>query len=357
MQDAAPAPLRVAIVAAPCATASTVYGLYDFFCGVGRDWEMLTGEAPGGSAAGPRTVACSIVAAEPAAFATANGSWIQPTASFDTSACPDVAIVGDAMLPPGETPGEECRPAAEWLARCYDEGATVASACSGAVLLAAAGLLEGREVATHWAWCEAVARAVPSAQVHPERVLVASGEGQRLITAGGGFSWHDLALVLVARYFGEEEAMRQARLHLIDWHADGQLPYAMLSRTRQVDDPAIAECQAWLTEHFRESAPITRLVEHSPLSERSLKRRFRSATGMSPLEYVQTLRLEEAKALLETSDRPIEQIALDVGYEDARFFRKLFRRRVGLTALAYRRRFAPVRRALRSAAAPDGPAP
>lgn len=338
-------PLQIAIVAVPPATASTVYGLHDFFCGVGRDWELLTGETTGAV-----PVECRIVAARREPFETPNGSWIQPTACFDDAPLPDLALVGDLMVAPGTALGEDCAPAAEWLVRCDEADAVVASACSGALLLAAAGLLDGREAATHWAYCDALAQAVPTARIHPERVLVASGEGQRLITAGGGFSWHDLALVLVARFFGEEEAMRQARLHLIDWHADGQLPYAMLARTRQVDDPAIAECQAWLADHFRESAPITRLTSQSTLPERSLKRRFRAATGMTPLEYVHTLRLEEAKSLLEGTARSIEQIAFDVGYEDARFFRRLFRRRVGLTALAYRRRFGSVRRALRESA-------
>src|SRR5690606_36503033 len=117
-------------------------------------------------------------------------------------------------------------------------------------------------------------------------------------------------------------------------------------RTRQVDDAVIARCQTWIAEHYEEPAPVRSLVRLSGLAERSFKRRFQLATGMSPLEYVHTLRLEEAKQLLETGNDTIEAITNAVGYEDAAFFSRLFRRRVALTPAQYRRRFGAMRRAL-----------
>ena len=147
-----------------------------------------------------------------------------------------------------------------------------------------------------------------------------SGEGQRLVMAGGGTSWQDLALYLIARFVGVDAAMQVARINLIDWHAIGQQPFARLARSRQVDDAVIARCQTWIAEHYDEPSPVTAMVRLSGLPERSFKRRFQQATGMSPLEYVHTLRLEEAKQMLETNDDPIEAIANEVGYEDAGFF-------------------------------------
>jgi len=344
-----PAPsLRLAIVALPATTAATVYGIHDFFASVGRDWEMLVeGRDP---PAGPPAVECAVVGPTARGVSVANGAWIRPTARFDDAPVPDVVCVPDLAMAPGAPLGRGGREACAWVRACYEAGTTVASACSGAMLLAEAGLLDGADATTHWAYCDALTKRYPTVRVHPERCLVESGDGHRIVTAGGGFAWHDLALYLVARFFGEEEAMRQARLHLIDWHAHGQLPFAVLARARQSSDSVVADAQAWAAEHFRQARPVAAMTARGGLAERTFKRRFRRATGMTPIAYVHSLRIEEAKRLLETSDEPVEGIAIDVGYEDASFFRRLFRREVGLTALEYRRRFGRVRRRLRAAA-------
>ena len=177
-----------------------------------------------------------------------------------------------------------------------------------------------------------------------------SGDEQRLVMAGGGTSWLDLALYLIARVSGVDAAMQVARINLIDWHASGQQPFARLARSCQVSDALIARCQTWIAEHYHEPSPVSAMVRLSGLAERSFKRRFQQATGMSPLEYVHTLRLEEAKQMLEAGDQPIEGIANEVGYEDAGFFSRLFRRQVNLTPAQYRKRFGAMRRALKTGA-------
>jgi len=182
--------------------------------------------------------------------------------------------------------------------------------------------------------------------MRPQSALVVSGEGQRLIMAGGGVSWADLALYLIARLAGIEHAMQTARVNVIDWHAVGQQPFAHLSRSRQVEDAVIARCQGWIAEHYHEPAPVAAMVRQSELPERTFKRRFEKATGLSPLEYVHTLRLEEAKQMLEAGDEPVEAIANAVGYEDAGFFGRLFKRKVNLSPVQYRRRFGAMRKAL-----------
>jgi transcriptional regulator GlxA family with amidase domain len=164
--------------------------------------------------------------------------------------------------------------------------------------------------------------------------------------AGGGTSWLDLALYLIARHAGADAAMRVAKLNLIDWHAVGQQPFARLARSRQVEDAVIARCQTWIADHYQVPAPVAAMVQLSGLAERSFKRRFQQATGMAPLEYVHTLRLEEAKQMLESGDAPIEAIAGEVGYEDAGFFGRLFKRHVDLTPAQYRRRFGAMRKAV-----------
>jgi transcriptional regulator GlxA family with amidase domain len=157
----------------------------------------------------------------------------------------------------------------------------------------------------------------------------------------------DLALYLIAKFAGVAEASDVARAYLINWHQDGQRPFVDLLAGKQSSDALIARCQEWLANHYAEAAPVSAMVQLSGLPERTFSRRFVQATGMIPKDYVHALRLEEAKQMLETQDLPVEAIALEVGYQDSSFFGRLFRRRVGLTPMQYRRRFALLRRMLR----------
>src|SRR6516164_4587075 len=289
-------PLTVAVVAGPDTAASTVFGLYDLFASAGRDWDLLLTGRADAPRARPLIVASSI---EP--FVTSNGVWIRPDRAFRYCDTPEVVCVPDVIVAPGEPIEGRFGDTVAWLRQCYDAGATLASACSGALLLAEAGLLDGCEATTHWAYCDNMRRSYPRVIVHPARCLVASGDGQRIVTSGGGTSYLDLGLFLVARLFGQDEAVRLARIYLIDWHSVGQLPFSSLARSRQAVDRRVAAVQEWIAENYAHPAPVAAMVEHSTLPERSFKRRFTHATGLTPLEYVHTLRLEEAKQLLETT--------------------------------------------------------
>ncbi len=330
---------RIALLAIPEVAASTLYGMLDVLASAGRDWAGLVEGREGESVLDPRVVSLR----GPGPMAIANGVQIMP--DVDDGTIPDVVCVPEVAVAPGTVLTESHHAEIAWLHRCYEAGAIVTTACSGAMLLAETGLLEGAEATTHWAYCDALS-CYPGVEVYPHRALVVSGEGGRLIMAGGGTSWEDLALYLVARLVSVDEAMHIARLFLIDWHDVGQLPYAALARNRQVDDAVIARCQAWIAEHYEEPSPVASMIQLSELTERTFSRRFKQATGMAPIEYVHTLRLEEAKQLLESGDKPIEAVAQEVGYEDAAFFGRLFRRKVGVTPAQYRKRFRGLRRAL-----------
>ncbi len=334
-------PIPVAILVFPEASASVVYGLNDLFHSAGRDWGMVLEGRPG-----PALFHSRVVARRAGPLQMANGVTVHAEAAFEDVPVPAVVCIPEVALPPGEPLAERFAVEVTWLQRCFSAGATLAAACSGALLLAEAGLLEGQEATTHWAYCSTLSSRYPRVRVHPQRALVLTGEGQRLVMAGGGTTWLDLALYLIARTAGLDHALKVARLYLIDWHDSGQQPFARLAPTRQSDDALITESQAWIADHAFEPAPVAAMVRRSGLAERTFSRRFRQATGMTPLEYVHTLRLEESRHRLETTDEPVEAIALAVGYEDAAFFGRLFRRKVNLTPAQYRRRFGGLRRAL-----------
>lgn len=345
-------PVTVALLAVPETTASTLYGMFDVFSSVGRDWAFVTTGMAGEPWAKP------VVVAETAdGFRAANGVHIQPDLAVGDCPAPDLVCIPDLFVAPDEDIRGRYAQAAAWLRDSHARGATIAAACSGTLLLAEAGLLDGCEVTTHWAYCDALQAAYPAVSVQSARVLVASGEGQRLLTSGGGTSWQDMALFLVARFFGQEEAIHLARLYLLDWHVHGQLPFSSLSGSRQVADRQIALAQSWVAEHYARPHAVAAMVAQSGLPERSFKRRFRKATGMAPIDYVHALRLEEAKQMLETDDVPVEAVAAEIGYEDTSFFRRLFRRKVGLSPSDYRRRFRAIRKALRQAETAGRPSP
>jgi len=336
----APQPL-IAILALPQASASVIYGMYDLFHSAGRDWSAIVDGSPGEPVLRPVIVSTS---RDP--LCVVNGVSVLPEATIDEIGYPDVICLPEVSVDPHDACVGVFDREIAWLRQCHANGAILASACSGALLFAEAGLLDGHDATTHWAFCEPISRRHPRIRMRPQSALVVSGEGQRLIMAGGGVSWADLALYLIARLAGIEHAMQTARINVIDWHAIGQQPFAHLSRSRQVEDATIARCQVWIAEHYHEPAPVAAMVRQSELPERTFKRRFEKATGLSPLEYVHTLRLEEAKQMLETGDAPIEAIANAVGYEDAGFFGRLFRRKVNLSPVQYRRRFGAMRKAL-----------
>ena len=343
MAEASPRPVRVAILAFPEVTASVLYGLYDILLSAGRDWGLVVDGRPGASVMAPVVVSRF---REP--FAVANDVQIRAQQTLDECMAPDVICVPEVAIAPG-APISGFDAEVEWMKRCHAQGTTIATACSGAMLLALTGLLDDNDATTHWAYCDVMRSRHPRVRVHPQRALVVSGEGQRLVMAGGGTTWLDLAIYLISRFVSLEVAMQTARLNLIEWHDIGQQPFARLARSRQSEDAEIARCQTWIAHHYNESAPVAAMVRLSGLPERSFKRRFQQATGMSPLEYVHTLRLEEAKQMLESSDDPVEAIANEVGYEDAGFFGRLFRRQVSLTPAQYRKRFGAMRRALQAA--------
>jgi len=185
-------------------------------------------------------------------------------------------------------------------------------------------------------------RRYPKVRFRPEPSICFSDAAGRLVTAGGSTSWHDLVLHIISRHVSPGEALHIAQAYLLKPHEEGQLPYRPLVKPLPHPDAAVRDCELWLTKHFRESRAVARVVKHSRLAERTLKRRFKAATGLSLIDYLQNLRIEEAKRLLESSQRSADAISADVGYEDASFFRRLFKRRTGLTPVRYRRMFQPI---------------
>jgi transcriptional regulator GlxA family with amidase domain len=319
-------PLRVAILCLPESGTMAAFGLHEVLGDTGRNDRALS-----------RPMQPSLVAGCNATYRSSTGLQVTPEHGLDGAAA-DIVIVCDIHLSDADVLDGRWPNEIAWVRRHVDEGAVVCSTCSGAVLLAEAGLLDGAEAASHWTMADLFRDRYPSVRFRPERILCDSGRGGQLITTGGASSWQDLALYLIGRFCGAEEAARVARLFLLGDRGYGQLPFASMARPRQHSDAVISRIQAWLVDHYATPNPVSAMVERSGLAERSFKRRFSAATGYTPVEYVQALRIEEAKQMLETEDIAIEEVAATVGYEDPTFFRRLFKRQAGVTPAQYRQR-------------------
>jgi transcriptional regulator GlxA family with amidase domain len=334
-------PLNVAILAVPEVTASALFGMFDLFSAPGRDFAFITR-----GIAGEQRMRPCIVARHRDGFSAANGIWVRPDHDFSSCPQPDIVCIPDFFVNPGESVAGLYDAEAQWLKRVHARGAMLASACSGAVLLGEAGLLTNCEATIHWGYVSMLTDNYPHVKVRPHQSLVLSGEAQRIVMAGGGSSWQDLALYLIARYVGLTQAMEVAKVYMLQWHDLGQQPFASLLSFRQTSDAVINKCQEWVAQNYQIRSPVAAMIRLAGMPVRSFMRRFTTATGMTPLDYVHALRLEEAKQMLETGDLPVEAIANEVGYEDTSFFGRLFRRKIGLTPAQYRLRFGSLRRVL-----------
>ena len=324
-------PCHVSLVALPDAVVSTLFGIFD----VMNAFTLMRMSSAGphapfkveivGEAAGPLTLA--------------SGVSIDVQRSIDSLETSDIVIVPSVLLRPEGWQKGRYPLLVDWLQRMYARGALLCSACSGIFLLAETGLFDGRDATVHFGYARAFSATYPAVPVHPDRVLVISGLREELISSGASATWHDMVLYLIARYSGATDAQEVARLFALQWHQDGLTPFIVFEGRSDHGDGEIQSAQQWLGEHFSVANPVEEMIKRSKLAERTFKRRFASATGLTPIAYVQRLRIEDAKRRLERTDTSVDEISWRVGYEDAAFFRRLFKRTTGLAPSAYRKRF------------------
>jgi transcriptional regulator GlxA family with amidase domain len=326
-------PLHVSLIAIPDAVVSTLTGIYD----VMNSFGMLAGSEPTIPHQPPFTI--EIVGTAAGKIALASGVPIEASRGFAEITATDIVIVPSVLLGAGGWQTGRYPGLVEWAARMHDQGALLCSACSGVFLLAETGLFDGQETTVHWGYAVEFARVFPRVPLQPERVLVVAGEREQLVSSGASMTWHDLVLYLIARYVGATAAQTVARFFALQWHHDGLAPYIVFQGRKDHGDAVVTDVQAWLSTHFSIASPVDEMVRRSGLAERTFKRRFTAATGFAPIDYVQRLRIEDAKRRLERTDVSADEISWQVGYEDAAFFRRLFKRFTGLTPGAYRRRF------------------
>lgn len=226
---------------------------------------------------------------------------------------------------------------APWLRQWHDAGAVVASSCSGAFLVAEAGILDGRSATTHWMYRESLRAHRPAVAVSTDRLLIDHGD---VITSGGATTFLDLAIYLLERFGGRERANAAARVLLIDAVRTSQLPYVSQNGAfAEHNDAVIRRAQHLIDQHLAAELRVDTLAGEVGMSTRTLGRRFLDSVGQTPQAYIQARRIETARRMLETNDEAVDNIRREVGYSDAAAFRRAFRQHTGLSPTEYRRRY------------------
>jgi transcriptional regulator GlxA family with amidase domain len=252
---------------------------------------------------------------------------------------PDLVVVPglDDDLVPSFTRNRSWVP---WIAKWHAAGARIATSCTGAFLAADAGVLDGKEATTHWIAADAFRRHFPRVLLRPERMIVDAGD---VISSGGATTFLSLVIYLTERYGSHDRAVLAAKVMLVDGERRSQLPYVAFGPARDHADQLIHRVQSFMEAHLAAGVSVGELAAQASVSTRTLDRRFKAATGLTPRAYLQRIRIDAAKRLLETTTDPVDQLSARVGYGDPTAFRRAFTQATGLGPRPYRQKYGPRR--------------
>jgi len=308
--------------------AATVTSPMDVFYQAGVMWNFFNGKA-----ASPY-FDVRLVTSNGKPFRCLNGVRLVPDGSIHDVRRTDLIVVSSildiekVLTQQGEV--------VDWLQAMHRQGSHIATICSGVFVLAETGLLDGKTATTHWGFAEQFKQRYPLIELKLERLITDEGS---LFCSGGYNAGIDLSLYLVEKYCGHEVALQSSKSMISDIGRTTQAPYCMYKFRKDHNDDQILPIQEWIENNFDQNFNYDSLARQSGMSRRTMERRFKNATGETPLTYQQSIRVEVAKRLLENGSRSFDEITYQVGYEDSSTFRKIFSKNTGLVPKEYRKKF------------------
>jgi transcriptional regulator GlxA family with amidase domain len=223
-----------------------------------------------------------------------------------------------------------------WIKKHHEAGAEVASLCVGAFLLASTGLMDGRKCATHWLAANEFKKMFPQVDLMMERVIT---DERGIYTSGGAYSYLNLVLYLIEKFAGREIAVLCAKVFAIEIERESQSPFMIFQGQKEHEDEPIRKAQEYIETNYQEKITVDQLASMFALGRRNLERRFKKATSNTVVEYIQRVKIEAAKASLESSRENVNEVMYKVGYTDTKAFRTTFKRITGLSPVHYRNKY------------------
>jgi transcriptional regulator GlxA family with amidase domain len=318
--------------------ASGVAGAIDVFMAANAVWAVRNGVRRGRAP----LLQWRIESLDGRPVQTASGQVVGVDGPVNASAGADAVIVPGPFIGDIERFFERTeivRPLLAALRHRHARGTLLASYCTGSFILAEAGLLDGAAATTHWAKAKAFAKRYPAVDLRVSEILT---EQKGIVCSGAVTTSLNLALRLVEKFAGRDVAVETGKMMLIDANRVSQSSYASLPDEAEHADPLVAKAQRWMAKSLQDGFSLAVLARHLAVSERTLNRRFKRATGEAPLQHLQSLRVDVAKRLLANRGLNVDAVGARVGYGDLSTFRRLFKRETGLSPREYQRRFASV---------------
>ena len=231
---------------------------------------------------------------------------------------------------------QENQPVVDWIEKQYRQGAEIASICTGAFLLASTGLLDGKSCSTHWAAAESFRKMFPKVKLEPDKLIT---DENGIYTNGGAYSFLNLVLYLVEKYYDRQTAIFCSKVFQIEMGRDSQSPFIIFNGQKLHSDEMVQQAQEYIESKVEEKISVDDLSSRFSVGRRNFDRRFIKATGNTPLEYSQRVKIESAKKAFETTRKTIHEIMYEVGYSDVKAFREVFRKITGMSPIQYRGKY------------------
>ncbi len=323
------AKLTVTVLGFDQALASAITGALDVFAFAGISWQRIHNL--------PTTPQFKVQLASHhgQSILCSNQVVLQPNIAIEDVSHTDILLIptigGDIDEVLNDT-----QPLLVHIKRLQKMGADIAANCTGNFLLAQTGLLNNKTATTHWGYAEKFEAMFPNVNLQPEKMVT---EDDTVYCAGGGMAWIDLSILLIERYCGHQIASNTAKSHVLDVSRTSQTVYASSRQRRFHTDKDIKAVQSFLEKNLQRKCKLSELAHHHNMTERTLIRRFKNACDTTPGQYLQSLRIEHARKLLETSSMALESVISAVGYEDLSSFTRLFKKTTGLSPSQYRAKF------------------
>jgi transcriptional regulator GlxA family with amidase domain len=224
----------------------------------------------------------------------------------------------------------------DWIREKYKDGAEIATMCSGAFILAASGLLDGKNCSTHWVHADSFRNLFPKVNLQADQLIT---DENGIYTNGGAYSFLNLVIYLVEKYYDRQTAIYCSKIFQVEVDRNSQSAFAIFTGQKSHGDETVKKAQAYMEKNLHEKISVEHLSSQFAVGRRNFDRRFIKATGNTPIEYLQRVKIESAKKALENSRKNINEVMYDVGYSDVKAFREVFRKITGMSPIAYKERY------------------